>query len=64
MNPQSELGPVLTPRGTLFFRAREIEAKARIVADCTRPGPACDTARAERVMQEIAALAGGGELGA
>lgn len=46
--------------GELYRRARKIGSLAQIVMDCTAAsGTRADSARAQRIMREIADLAGG-----
>lgn len=47
-------------RSDTYFRARKIREIAAVIVDVTAPGMRGDQARAGRLMQEIAALAGEG----
>ena len=54
-------GPALLPASELYYRARKVEALARLVMDCTSAGARCrDVARATRIMSEISAIVGPG----
>lgn len=49
----------LLSSGTFYRRAREIEALARIIIECTAGGShRADRARAEQLMKKIGAIAG------
>ena len=58
MTARSDIGPVFPPRSTVYDRAHEIAALARIACECAATGSGGDLARAVSLLDRIAALAG------
>jgi hypothetical protein len=55
---QADLGPFMPSRVRIHATAREVEALARLAAECARPGPAYDVQRAMVLLGKVAALIG------
>ena len=58
-----DIGPSALPRWRVYELAREIEAMAKIAVELSSPGARCDVARAQRQLDRMRAVLGGGSEG-